>query len=144
MLDLKAVHQAEYGQKMQTEKDKNQVDLFGLNDQESSLIKTPTLRELEDWSEKESLEKEMEVLGLYVSGHPLLEHAEDLEEFTNISFDDSNELSKNDIIMIGGMITKIVRRYDRRNREMAFFDMDCLGGHAEVVSFSDSYAAYSL
>jgi len=131
-----------YGQNMQQEINKNQVDLFGAGNDNSQLIKTPILENISEWSEKESLSKEMEVLGLYVSGHPLLEHAEDLEEFTNISFDDSNELSKNDIIMIGGMITKIVRRYDRRNREMAFFDMDCLGGHAEIVVFSDAYRSY--
>jgi len=132
-----------YGQKMQVEKDKNQVDLFGLGEEQSSLIKTPTLNEMQDWSEKESLEKEMEVLGLYVSGHPLLEHAEDLEEFTTVSFEEGQDLSKNDTICVGGMITKIVRRYDRRNREMAFFDMDCLGGHAEIVVFSDCYQSYS-
>ena len=132
----------QYGQKMQTEKDKNQVDLFGLNDQESSLIKIPTLRELEDWSEKESLEKEMEVLGLYISGHPLLEHADDLEEFTTIAFDEGQTLSKNDNICVGGMVAKVVRRYDKRNREMAFFDMDCLGGRAEIVVFSDCYQSY--
>jgi DNA polymerase-3 subunit alpha len=40
------------------------------------------------------------------------------------------------------MITKIVRRYDKRNREMAFFDLDCLGGHAEIVVFSDCYRSY--
>tara|TARA_Y100000748_G_scaffold59316_2_gene47418 strand:- start:7751 stop:11185 length:3435 start_codon:yes stop_codon:yes gene_type:complete len=131
-----------YGQNMQQEINKHQVDLFGAGNANSQLIKTPILENISEWSEKESLSKEMEVLGLYVSGHPLLEHAEDLEEFTNISFDDSNELSKNDIIMIGGMITKIVRRYDRRNREMAFFDMDCLGGHAEIVVFSDAYRSY--
>ena len=131
-----------YGQNMQQEINKNQVDLFGTGNDDSQLIKIPILENISEWSEKESLSKEMEVLGLYVSGHPLLEHAEDLEEFTNISFDESNELSKNDIIMIGGMITKIVRRYDRRNREMAFFDMDCLGGHVEIVVFSDAYRLY--
>ena len=141
--NYEAVDEAvQYGQKMQTEKDKNQVDLFGLNDQESSLIKIPTLRELEDWSEKESLEKEMEVLGLYISGHPLLEHADDLEEFTTIAFDEGQTLSKNDNICIGGMVAKVVRRYDKRNREMAFFDMDCLGGRAEIVVFSDCYQSY--
>ena len=141
--NYEAVDEAvQYGQKMQTEKDKNQVDLFGLNDQESSLIKTPTLRELEDWSEKESLEKEMEVLGLYISGHPLLEHADDLEEFTTIAFDEGQTLSKNDNICVGGMVAKVVRRYDKRNREMAFFDMDCLGGRAEIVVFSDCYQSY--
>ena len=131
-----------YGQNMQQEINKNQVDLFGTGNDDSQLIKIPILENISEWSEKESLSKEMEVLGLYVSGHPLLEHAEDLEEFTNISFDESNELSKNDIIMIGGMITKIVRRYDRRNKEMAFFDMDCLGGHVEIVVFSDAYRLY--
>ena len=141
--NYEAVDEAvQYGQKMQTEKDKNQVDLFGLNDQESSLIKIPTLRELEDWSEKESLEKEMEVLGLYISGHPLLEHADDLEEFTTIAFDERQTLSKNDNICLGGMVAKVVRRYDKRNREMAFFDMDCLGGRAEIVVFSDCYQSY--
>ena len=141
--NYEAVDEAvQYGQKMQTEKDKNQVDLFGLNNQESSLIKIPTLRELEDWSEKESLEKEMEVLGLYISGHPLLEHADDLEEFTTIAFDEGQTLSKNDNICVGGMVAKVVRRYDKRNREMAFFDMDCLGGRAEIVVFSDCYQSY--
>ena len=141
--NYEAVDEAvQYGQKMQTEKDKNQVDLFGLNDQESSLIKIPTLRELEDWSEKESLEKEMEVLGLYISGHPLLEHADDLEEFTTIAFDEGQTLSKNDNICVGGMVAKVVRRYDKRNREMAFFDLDCLGGRAEIVVFSDCYQSY--
>ena len=131
-----------YGQKMQQEIDRNQVDLFGNGEDKELLIKVPTLSNVNEWPEKESLSKEMEVLGLYVSGHPLLEHAEDLEEFTTVSFEEGQDFSKNDTIYVGGMITKIVRRYDKRNREMAFFDMDCLGGHAEIVVFSDCYKAY--
>ena len=140
---LDAVDSAiKYGQKMQQENDKNQVDLFGIGEAQDQLIKIPVLGNIEEWAEKESLAKEMEVLGLYVSGHPLLEHADDLEEFTTISFEEGQELSKKDTVFVGGMITKIVRRYDRRNREMAFFDMDCLGGHAEIVVFSDCYKSY--
>ena len=131
-----------YGQKMQQETDKNQVDLFGSGDAKNELIKIPVLGSIEEWPEKEALSKEMEVLGLYVSGHPLLEHADDLEEFTTVSFEEGQELSKNDTVFVGGMITKIVRRYDKRNREMAFFDLDCLGGHAEIVVFSDCYRSY--
>ncbi|MBA64528.1 MAG: DNA polymerase III subunit alpha [Candidatus Marinimicrobia bacterium] len=131
-----------YGHQMQSEKDRNQVDLFGSQTEQEALIKTPTLQDNPEWLEKESLANELEVLGLYVSGHPLLEHSADLEEFTTIDFEEDHEISNNDIITVGGMITRIVRRFDKRNREMAFFDMDCLGGHAEVVSFSDSYAAY--
>ena len=132
-----------YGQKIQQETDKNQVDLFGTVDSKDELIKIPILSNIEEWSEKEALSNEMEVLGLYVSGHPLLEHADDLEEFTTVSFEEGQEISKKDTVLVGGMITKIVRRYDKRNREMAFFDLDCLGGHAEIVVFSDCYKSYS-
>ena len=131
-----------YGQKIQQVVDKNQVDLFGTGESQNELIKTPTLGDSEEWSEKDALSKEMEVLGLYVSGHPLLEHADDLEEFTTVSFEKGQEISKKDTVLVGGMITKIVRRYDKRNREMAFFDLDCLGGHAEIVVFSDCYKSY--
>ena len=131
-----------YGHQMQTETNRNQVDLFGSKSEQNDLIKVPILQSAQNWSEKESLQKEAEVLGLYVSGHPLLEHSEDLEEFTTISFDEEQEISKNDTITIGGMITRIVKRFDKRNRKMAFFDMDCLGGHAEIVTFSDCYDSY--
>ena len=131
-----------YGQQMQNETNRNQVDLFGSKNEKSDLIKVPVLQSAQDWSEKESLKKEAEVLGLYVSGHPLLEHSDDLEEFTTISFEEGDQISKNDTITLGGMITKIVKRFDRRNRQMAFFEMDCLGGRAEIVTFSDCFASY--
>ena len=131
-----------YGQQMQSETNRNQVDLFGSKSEQSDLIKVPILQSAQDWSEKESLQKELEVLGTYISGHPLLEHSEDLEEFTTISFDEDQQISKNDTITIGGMITRIVKRFDRRNRQMAFFEMDCLGGHTEIVTFSDCYDSY--
>ena len=131
-----------YGQQMQREIDKNQVDLFGDEKQNNALIKQPGLKEIHDWNEQDSLEKEKEVLGLYVSGHPLLKYAEDLEEFTTVYFGEDQIFSKKDNLIVGGMITRIVKRYDRRNREMAFFDLDCLGGHAEVISFSDCFKSY--
>ena len=131
-----------YGQRMQSETNRDQVDLFGGKDEQDSLIKIPSLQMISDWTEKESLKKELEVLGIYVSGHPLLEHSEDLEEFSTIVFEEGQNISKNDVITIGGMITKVVKRFDRRNREMAFFEMDCLGGSAEIVTFSDCYASY--
>ena len=131
-----------YGQQIQNGSNKDQVDLFGSIDQEDSLIRVPELLDVEDWSQREKLNQEKEVLGLYVTGHPLLQHSEDLEEFTTIDFSDNHNISKDKIITVGGMISKIVKRYDRRNRAMAFFEMDCLGGHIEVIAFSDCYAKY--
>jgi len=131
-----------YGQKLQKTGDKNQVDLFSNGSDKDYLIKTPELMNIEEWEEKKSLGFEKEVLGLYVSGHPLLEHSEDLEEFTSVDFSDSLFLKKNELVTVGGMVTKITKKYDRRNRAMAFFEMDCIGGHVEVISFSDCFAMY--
>ena len=131
-----------YGQLMQARKDKNQVDMFSsLTDQET-LIKVPSLIDIPDWEEREALEKEKEILGFYVSGHPLLQHSEDLEEFTSFSFDDDQEILKKDTVIVGGMVSKIIKRFDRRNREMSFFDLDCIGGNVEVIAFSDCFKSY--
>ncbi len=131
-----------YGQQMQREKNENQVDMFGNVSDQDTLIKVPMLQEIKEWEEKDSLDKEKEILGFYVSGHPLLQHSEDIEEFTSFSFDDENETSKKDTIVVGGMITRIVRRFDKRNREMSFFDLDCIGGSVEVIAFSDCFKIY--
>ena len=134
-----AIH---YGQQYHNGVNKDQVDLFGNSEGDSELIKIPDLPSVEDWTEKIALGFEKEVLGLYVTGHPLLEHSEDLEEFTTIDFSDKFDLPKNKTVTIGGMITRITHKYDRRNRPMAFFEMDCIGGHVDVISFSDCYERY--
>ena len=131
-----------YGQQLQNSGNKNQVDLFSVGDDKSSLIKTPELKEIEEWDEKKSLSFEKEVLGMYVSGHPLLEHADEIEEFTSVDFSDDLMLKKNEIVTVGGMVTKITKKYDRRNRAMAFFEMDCFGGTVEVIAFSDCFEKY--
>ena len=131
-----------YGQQLQNSGNKNQVDLFSIGDEQSSLIKIPELKELEDWDEKKSLLFEKEVLGMYVSGHPLLEHADEIEEFTSVDFSDNLSLKKNEVVTVGGMVTKITKKYDRRNRAMAFFEMDCFGGTVEVIAFSDCFEKY--
>ena len=131
-----------YGQQLQNSGNKNQVDLFSVGDDKSSLIKTPELKDIEEWDEKKSLSFEKEVLGMYVSGHPLLEHADEIEEFTSVDFSDDLMLKKNEIVTVGGMVTKITKKYDRRNRAMAFFEMDCFGGTVEVIAFSDCFEKY--
>jgi DNA polymerase-3 subunit alpha len=76
-----------YGQTIPETKARHQVDLFGAssaNGQDISMV--PSLPQAEEWSESQLLENEKEVLGMYLSGHPLLKYAEDLEEFSNYDF----------------------------------------------------------
>ena len=127
----------QFGQKI-TIKNYDQVNIFSETSQ-NDLIKVPILIDIEDWDDKKALDNEKEVLGMYISGHPLLEHSDDIEEFTTIDFNENQNFNKNEKIIVGGMISKITKRFDKRNRPMAFFNMDCLGGTTEVITFSDCF-----
>lgn len=132
-----------YGHQMQEDASSNQVGLFAIsNSVESEVVVKPSLSEAEEWGEQESLEQEKEVLGLYLSGHPLLKHADDLEEFGNFDFSEKSSLRSIEKVRIGGIIRDLRLHYDRKNNQMAFFNLDCLGGQAEIVVFSDTYERY--
>ena len=131
-----------YGQKIQNGHNQNQVDIFSLSSSGKELIQEPKLSEAEEWEEKEALQMEKEVLGLYFSGHPLLEHAEELEEFTTVDFSEKEEKPKTDSLRVGGIITNIKNHFDKKNNQMAFFDLECLGGKAEILAFSNTFDKY--
>lgn len=132
-----------YGHQRQDAAASDQVGLFDMSKSaESDVVIKPPLPEAAEWSEQESLDHEKEVLGLYISGHPLLKYADDLEEFSNFDFSEKNLVRLMDKIKIGGIIRDLRLHYDRKNNQMAFFNLDCLGGQAEIVVFSDTYERY--
>lgn len=132
-----------YGHQRQDDAASDQVGLFDMSKSaESDVVIKPPLPEAAEWSEQESLDHEKEVLGLYISGHPLLKYADDLEEFSNFDFSEKNLVRLMDKIKIGGIIRDLRLHYDRKNNQMAFFNLDCLGGQAEIVVFSDTYERY--
>ncbi|RMF11171.1 MAG: DNA polymerase III subunit alpha [Candidatus Neomarinimicrobiota bacterium] len=130
-----------YGQQIQQRKAADQVDLFASGDL-APVHKTPQLPQVPDWTESEALDRERQVVGMYISGHPLLKYAEDLEEFSTIDFTDSTRLKGEEHVRLGGMITNLRIQFDRRNQPMAFFNLDCLGGQADVVMFASVYDRY--
>ena len=116
-----------YGQNVQSEKNKNQVDLFGGSSSSAGVSMVPNLQEVRPWPDKESLDKEKEVLGLYLTGHPLFEYADDLEDFSNHDFSEKVNSITSSNIRIGGSIQNLKIHYDRKNNQMAFFTLECLG-----------------
>ena len=131
-----------YGQNIQSERYKNQVDLFGDSGNGSGVSMVPDLQEVRPWSDGESLANEKGVLGLYLTGHPLLEYADDLEDFSNHDFTESIQDRNLKIVRIGGAIQNYKIHFDRKNKQMAFFTLECLGGHAEILVFSNTFAKY--
>jgi len=132
-----------YGQNEQDVKSKNQVNLFGSSESDSSSDSmVPTLNQADEWIEGKMLENEKEVLGMYLSGHPLLKYADDLEEYSNFDFTDKVNYSNQEKIRIGGAITDLKLHFDKKNNQMAFFKLDCLGGQAEILAFSSVFSKY--
>ena len=132
-----------YGQTVQENNARNQVDLFGsenLGSNDLSIV--PTLDQTEEWVESKLLDNEKEVLGIYLSGHPLLKYADELEEFSNYDFTDKVVINDDKTVRIGGSISELKMHFDRKNNQMAFFKLDRLGGQVEILAFSDTFSRY--
>jgi DNA polymerase-3 subunit alpha len=128
-----------YGQQVDKASNKNQIDLFSSDD---DLVKQPDFPDIEDWGNQEKLKREKEVLGLYISGNPLLKYADTLEELSNYDFTEKKYLKENSIIRIGGAVSSFKLHYDKKNQPMAFFNLDCLGGQVEAIIFHDAFEKY--
>ena len=80
-----------YGQNVQENKRRKQVDLFGSGATDGTSTLVPVIPRKEKWPESDRLEYEKEVTGMYVSGHPLLKYAAELEDMSTFDFSDGTE-----------------------------------------------------
>ncbi|MFH1402594.1 MAG: DNA polymerase III subunit alpha [Patescibacteria group bacterium] len=111
-------------------KDKNQSSLFGGSD-----ICEITLKEAEPASAEQKLIWEKELLGLYISGHPLDKFSEQLKKSkTNIKRI-KTELYEGTITVVAGMIEEIKEILTKKGDKMAFARLSDFNGNLEVVIF---------
>ncbi len=128
------------GQAFQRDREAGQVSLFG--DQASSPEWSGTGEELPDvpeWSEAERLNGEKEVLGFYVTGHPLRKHEETLRHFATVRTSELRELKEESEIILGGHISHVKPHLTRKGDKMAFLTLEDLHGAVEVTVFKDTY-----
>lgn len=134
---------------------KGQVSMFDLassSEEEQDLEKLKyTYHTLKEYSDKELLSMEKEMLGLYISGHPLAELKEKIEKNTNIStlniteaIEEQEEtgrfpLKDGQVVKFAGIIDSIKKKYTKNNKIMAFVNMEDLYGNIEVIVFENAY-----
>ena len=110
-------------------------------------IKMP---DLEEYDKEEFLALEKEVLGVYISGHPLEKYTELLKKNVTAGCRDfmlDEETHKATVadgamVIIGGMITDKTIKYTRNNQTMAFITIEDLLGSVEVIVFAREYEKY--
>lgn len=123
------------------------MDFLGEEEKEDFKIKYP---DVEEFSKEELLAKEKEILGIYISGHPLDEYRDIIDKkvtakSTDFIFDEENggyKVKDKIPYYIGGMIEKVTVKTTKHGDNMAFLTIEDLYGTVEVVVFPRDYARY--
>ncbi len=118
-----------------------QENLFGALS-ESEGAAEPALADATPWSERERLGFEKELLGFYVSGHPLGEVASLMRRYCDTTASSWQAKVGRDV-RIGGLLTTMRETLTKRGQRMAFATIEDLEGSFELVIFSDAYEAAS-
>ena len=104
-------------------------------------VDKPSLPETAEWSQSERLERERELLGFYVSSHPLNEHARDLRFFAT-PIGELERYADGASVRIGGLITRVSTSTDRRGQSIAFATIEDQAARTDAVFFSDAYTKF--
>ena len=119
-----------YSNKLQKEKETRQTSLF--SGENGSYIKEPIIPEVEPFSELEKLKIEKDILGLYVSGHPLDKYSFEIENICNTNFKKikNNEVIGKSVLFVAGIVTKVEHKISKNGKPY---------GNVVIEDFSDSY-----
>jgi DNA polymerase-3 subunit alpha len=96
----------------------------------------------ESWHESELLIGERELLGVYMTGHPLSQHERLLKRYQLSDVQGLSTLPENSQTRLGGLISGLSQRFTKKKEPMATFRLEDLDGNVEVVVYPDSYRDY--
>ena len=128
-------------QKEQRQGMKNQISLFQILDDTASYGES--LPDVPEFPSAELLAMEKDMLGIYLSGHPLSEFERELSE--NVTFylgDKNNDNIDKKEVLVGGIITGIQTKATRNESIMAFINIEDLTGSMEAIVFPTVFEKY--
>ena len=130
-----------YGQRIQNDKNSLQLSLFG--DFEPIETAKPPMPEVVPWSRMALLDKEKELVTMYLSAHPLDPYYMELTYGCNTSCEDFKEKeSSGGKVVMGGLITKMTTKLSRRGSEFTIVEVEDFSGKAEIALFGKNHAAH--
>ncbi|NCG37205.1 MAG: DNA polymerase III subunit alpha [Actinobacteria bacterium] len=116
------------------EHDMGVMSLFGDLDDGPSFDERPSIPDIE-FEKMPKLANEKEMLGLYISGHPLLGFEKHIARKVDCSVAGLSDTPDGAIVKVGGVITNLQRKWTRKGDLMAVFDLEDLEGSVEVMVF---------
>ncbi len=121
-----------------------QFDLFSTSAEimESERDHTRTAIPDQEFGKTQRLAFEKEMLGLYVSDHPLMGAERALRRHTDATLSDLKEIREGEMRTVGGVVTALAKKYTKRGDLMATFVLEDLAAAVEVMVFPKTMASY--
>ncbi len=131
-----------YGAKFQENENSSQVSLFG--ETSDVQIAEPVVPPCEDWSTMEKLAKEKEVVGIYISGHPLDDFKFEMDYFCNSKLESLKnlELHLNKNLTFGGIINNVQHRIAKNGKGWGIFTLEGYDESYEFRIFGEEYLKF--
>lgn len=126
-----------YGANMQSEESSSQHSLFG-GGSSSMEMPSPKIPKCEPWSELEKLKIEKDVVGFYISGHPLDQFKLEIDSFCTCGLDRWDEYRGKDV-HVAGIISSVNVRQGKNGKSFAIFAIEDYNASTEMVLFGEDY-----
>ena len=124
-----------------------QVSIFDIGEQDEAIEKNKySFTNLTEFSEKELLNMEKEMLGIYISGHPLNNYRDAIQKIATtdtLKMAEMDERKDGEAVKYIGIINSVKKKYTKKNTIMAFVTIEDLYGECEVIVFDSCYSRCS-
>ena len=135
-----------YGQVYQSEQSSMQNSLFG--DMGGVEIQMPPVPECEQWSTMELLKRERELVGIYLSAHPLDDYAVVLKHMCNLNCTqigremDKKAFASIEELTFGGIVTSVSQRWTKTNKPFGIVTIEDFEGQGELALFGEEWTKW--
>ena len=133
-----------YGQLYQTEKAQARNSLFG--EENAVEISTPPIIKGEQWSDIERLNRERDLVGIYLSAHPLDEYKVILDSLCNTTcqeLEDVQRMTDREQVVLGGIVTAIRQKYTKTGKPCGFVTIEDFNGSGVLPLFGEDWGRWA-
>jgi DNA polymerase-3 subunit alpha len=131
-----------FGNKVQDTKNSNQFDMFG--ESSDSIIKPPEVVDCPEWPTMDLLSKEKDVVGIYISGHPLDDYRFEIDNFCNSNLSMLTDLYKvqNKEMHFSGVVVDVEHRETQKGKKFGVLHLEDFYGGYRFFIFGDDYIKF--
>ena len=119
-----------FGQNFKNNENQNQASLFSNDD--NNVIIEPQIPQIDEWEKNDLLAREKEVLGFYLTGDPVADYKDDIQELSRLKMNDN-------IVRTGGIIVNKKLLYDKKNQPWAIIELSNQISKVEIFIFAKEY-----